>query len=415
MLTMKKPLSACLTALLLACSVSLGQSPPKGIWLTPAEIKSLPNTGPAWEAMKAEATGSWSTPSLSNQDSKANCQVLAGAYYAVHTGSLSMVEKVRAAVKKIPATIGGRTLALGRELPAYVIAIDLVGWATQAEEDSFKSFLRSARTKELDGKTLISTQEVRPNNWGTQASFALVVVDIYLGDGAGLARRAQVFRGWLGDRAAYAGFTYGALDWQANQKLPVGINPKGSQIDGHSVDGALPEEMRRHHSDAEEFVWPPPCENYVWTGYTPALAAAWVLSRVPAYADVFSWSDAALLRAIRWQHAEADCPAEGNDVGTSWLANSIFGSTFRVSSPASMSREIAWLDWTHAKPWKPAPPPPDPDPVPEDFMVSFNFLYQEASKSWTVNLNPTNGFKPGAGLTPSAALADWMVKNPGAP
>jgi len=404
---------------LLLCQPLAAQSPPRGIWLTPAEIATLPMTGAEWESMKAVALGSWSTPDLSNQDSKANTQVLAGAYYAIRAGHAGTRDRVRAAVKKIPPTIGGRTLALGRELPAYVIAIDLVGWTTQAEEDSFKAFLRSARTRELDGKTLISTHEVRPNNWGTQAAFALAVVNVYLGDQPALQRVAQVHRGWLGDRAAYReestglplalkpGFDYGDLDWQSTPAAPVGILPKGAVLNGRNVDGVLPEEMRRSGG----FTWPPPCENYVWTGLTPALCASWVLSRF-GYPDVFTWSDSAQLRAIRWLHVEANCPASGNDVGTSWLVNSVYGATFRVSVPTDQSREIAWLGWTHKDKWGQPPPPPDPEPVPEDFSGTWSFQYQEASKSWAVNANPSNGFKPGAGATPAAALADWLSKNP---
>jgi hypothetical protein len=406
-----------LLALLFSSSL-FAQSPPKGIWLTPTEIATLPTEGKAWESLKTTALGSWSTPDLSNQDSKANVQVWAGALYAVRTGHIGTRDRVRAAVAKIPSTLGGRTLALGRELPAYVMAIDLVGWESAAKETAFKDWLRKARITELDGKTLISTHEVRPNNWGTQAAFARAVIAVYLGDTIDLQRCAIVHRGWLGDRAAYSdkstsilgtsapGFEYGDLSWQADRANPVGINPKGSLISGHSVDGVLPEEMRRSGG----FEWEPPCENYVWTGMTPALCASWVLSRW-GYPDVFTWSDSAQLRAIKWQYLEADCPATGNDVGTVWLVNAVYGTTFGAGSPTEMSREIWCLDWTHARPWGPVVDP-DPDPVPDDFMANFSFGYLVTSKSWTVNINPANGFKPGAGGTPNAALADWLTKNP---
>lgn len=393
--------------LALFTSTLAAQSAPKGIWLSPAEIQTLPDSGKEWDAMKAVANGSWSTPDLSNQDSKANTQVLAGAYVAVRTNSQTLRDRVRAAVAKIPASVGGRTLALGRELPAYVIAIDLVGWRTAVEETTFKSWLKAVRTVVLDGKTLVSTHEVRPNNWGTQAGFALAVIDVYLDDAAGLARVATVHRGWLGDRGAYSnlsvpGFDYGDLDWQANKAAPVGINPKGSTISGHSVDGALPEEMRRGGG----FEWPAPCENYAWTGLTPSLCTSWVLGRW-GYPDVFTWSDSAQLRAMKWLHVEASCPATGNDVGTSWLANSVYKETFRVSLPTEQSREIAWLGWTHAKTWSTLP-----DPGREDFQAAFSFQFVEDSKTWTVNTNPTNSWRPGAGATPAAALNDWTIKNP---
>jgi hypothetical protein len=68
--------------------------------------------------------------------------------------------------------------------------------------------------------TLVSTHEDRPNNWGTHAGASRVAVAVYLGDSAELERAAQVFKGWLGDRASYAGFNYGDLSWQCDAANP---------------------------------------------------------------------------------------------------------------------------------------------------------------------------------------------------
>src|SRR6185295_2047989 len=96
----------------------------------------------------------------------------------------------------------------------------------------------------LDGQTLRSTHERRPNNWGTHAGAARVAIALYLGDDAELARAATVFHGWLGDRAAYAGFEYGDVTWQCDPSKPVGINASCVK-DGHDIGGALPDDMRR--------------------------------------------------------------------------------------------------------------------------------------------------------------------------
>ena len=75
-------------------------------------------------------------------------------------------------------------------------------------------------------RTLVSTHEDRPNNWGTHAGAARAAIAAYLGDSAQLARTALVFRGYLGDRAAYAGFEFGDLSWQCDPAAgPSGINP----------------------------------------------------------------------------------------------------------------------------------------------------------------------------------------------
>jgi hypothetical protein len=128
-----------------------------------------------------------------------------------------------------------------------VIAADLVGLHSYdaGKDEQFRSWLAAVRTETLDGKTLISTDEDRPNNWGTHAGASRVAVDLYLGDKADLVRAAQVFKGWLGDRSAYAGFTYGDTAWQADPSKPVGINPKGATKRGHTIDGVLPDDQRR--------------------------------------------------------------------------------------------------------------------------------------------------------------------------
>ena len=73
----------------------------------------------------------------------------------------------------------------------------------------FRDWLRQCLTVVLDGRTLISTHEERPNNWGTAAGASRMAVALYLGDTTQLERCAQVFHGWLGDRSAYAGFDFG--------------------------------------------------------------------------------------------------------------------------------------------------------------------------------------------------------------
>ena len=42
-----------------------------------------------------------------------------------------------------------------------------------------------------------------------------------------MARTAQVFKGYLGDRSSIAEFDYGDLSWQADPDHPGGINSEG--------------------------------------------------------------------------------------------------------------------------------------------------------------------------------------------
>lgn len=313
------------------------------IWTSAAELAQLPMSGPAWDKMKTEADKPTGTPNLSNQDDPTNVRVLAKAVVYARTGTQSYrTEVINACMAAMGTEEGGRTLALGRELIAYVIAADLVGLPAN-ENALFREWLQEVRHKVLDGKTLISTHEDRPNNWGTHCGGSRVAVAVYLNDTQELNRCAAVFKGWLGDRASYAGFAYGSLDWQANPGQPVGINPQGSTKQGHSIDGVLPDDQRRGGG----FSWPPPKENYVYEALQGALAQAVILSRA-GYNDVWNWENQALLRAFQWLHEQANYAATGDDTWQPHLVNFYYGSNFPAPVPSSPGKNVGWTDWTHS-------------------------------------------------------------------
>jgi hypothetical protein len=306
--------------------------------ISTSQLMSLPTSGSAWQAMLSEANA-FSSVNLSNQDDPNNVRLLAKALVTVRTGG--DVGPIHAALAKVPGTeAGGRTLALGRNLAAVVLAADLVGY----RDPGFVSWLRGViRTTMSDGRTLVETHELRSNNWGTHAGASRVAAALYLGDSGELARAAAVFRGWLGERAVYAGFRYGELDWQANPDAPVGINPRGATKNGHNIDGVLPDDQRR----ACGFSWPPPQENYVWEGLQGALLQAELLHRAgyPAY----SWGDNALGRAYRWLHTVANYPAEGDDTWQPHLVNARYGTAYPAPVPARYGKNFGFTDWLYGR------------------------------------------------------------------
>jgi hypothetical protein len=166
-------------------------------------------------------------------------------------------------------------------------------------------------------------------------------VAVYLGDAAELERTAQVFKGWLGDREAYAGFTYRELWWQCDPAQPVGINPKGCTRAGHSIDGAQPEEMRR----GGPFQWPPVETGYAWEGLQGALVQAEILQR--AGYPAWEWEDQALLRAVQFLY-NIGWEAEGDDRWQMWLINYVYGTAFPTVTPVSAGKNMGWTDWTHS-------------------------------------------------------------------
>ncbi|NUM65113.1 hypothetical protein HUU39_07515 [candidate division KSB1 bacterium] len=179
--------------------------------------------------------------------------------------------------------------------------------------------------------------------FATHAGASRAAIAAYLGDRAELDRVAQVFKGWLGDRSAYAGFTFGDLSWQADTAHPVAINPKGALKNGRNIDGVLPDDQRR----GGPFRWPPPQENYVYEALQGALVQAVILHR--AGYPVWEWQDQALLRAFVWLHAQANFPATGDDSWQTHLINHFYHTDFPAPVPSRPGKNAGWTDWTHPR------------------------------------------------------------------
>jgi hypothetical protein len=316
-----------------------------GIWMSRADLAKLPMTGSSWSHLKSAADGSLGSPNIADQNSQHDTNTLAAALVYARTGQASYRSKAADAIMSAIGTEkGGRTLALARNLVSYVIAADLIDLKSYdaGKDQQFRSWLAAVRTETLDGKTLISTHDVRPNNWGTHAGASRIAADLYLGDKADLAKAAQVFKGWLGDRSAYAGFTYGLLDWQADPSKPVGINPKGATKNGRNVDGVLPDDQRR----AGGFTWPAPKENYVWEALQGAVVQAELLSH--AGYDAWNWSDRAMWRAVNWEYTVNGFPATGDDTFEIYIVNHAYGTSFSVGA-SNTGKNMDFTDWMYGR------------------------------------------------------------------
>lgn len=311
------------------------------------QISRIPKVGAAWRSLKAAADSSAGTPNLSNQDSNNDVMVLAKALVYAKTKlaryRTSVVTNLRAVVG---TEAGGRTLAVGRGVAAYVIAADLINLAAYKpsfNKYTFRPWLRRLLTKNLDGDTLVSTNNLRANNWGTHAGAARIAIAIYLGDRLQLARAAKVFHGFVGYRVAYHGFRFGELDWQCHPTRPVGINPKGCIKAGIPVGGVLPDDMRRGGG----LQWPPSATNYPWEAMQGLVLSAEMLTR--AGYPAWTWSDKALLRAANFLYSKAGWPADSNDSWQPWLLDYRYGTRFRTAAPSHFGKNFGWTDWLYSK------------------------------------------------------------------
>jgi hypothetical protein len=347
--------AAVVVAATIAAPAGAAQRLLPGVWLTRAEVRQLPQHGPAWGQVKELADEAMGHADLSDQNSEHDIHVLAAALAWARTGDERYRRKVAAGVADAVGTERrGRTLALARGLVSYVVAADLIDLRhyDRDKDQRFRSWLAAVRREELkpsDNPTLIATHELRPNNWGTHAGASRIAADIYLGDRSDLARAASVFKGWLGDRAAYHGFRFGDLSWQADPKVPVGVNPRGAVKNGQSIDGALPDDMRRGCG-----LRVPPCPTlYPWEAMQGAVVQAELLSR-QGY-DAWNWGDQALRRAaaflfgLQRRYVNPEWGAPAGDAWIPWLLNARYGTHFPVSAPAAPGKGMGFTDWTSAR------------------------------------------------------------------
>jgi hypothetical protein len=339
---------------------AVAQNSSTGIWISAAELADLPMSGSAWLRLKAAADAPLKAPPNLSERNRENVQVVAKALVYARTGDEKYRTEVINAVMQVIGTEGTDLLANCRNLGGYVVAADLVG-LPPAEDGQFRDWLRTMLDPDyiLGKNSLVGIQEDDPSNWGGAASFSRAAAAVYLQDNTELQRTAQVFKGWLGDRDSYAGFRHGDLSWQCDPQKPVGINPKGCTKDGHNIDGVIPDDQRRGGS----FQWPPPKENYVYTGLQGSLSAAVVLSR--AGYDVWNWEDKAFLRAFEWLYDVADFPATaGDDIWTSYIVDYYYntGGRFNVGPATGSGKVMDWTDWTHAVTTNSSSPGSDTDP-----------------------------------------------------
>jgi hypothetical protein len=346
-------------AALLVAGAGQSATPPasgKGMWITPAELKSLPRRGNAWQSVRAAARGDLGEADIGNQDSQHDVRTLAAALVYGRTGWERYREKAaREIVEAIGTQQGGSVLALARNLVAYVVAADLVDLRAydRADDARFRRWLRRVRHEPLGSapySTLVATHERSANNWGTHAGASRIAVALYLGDRTDLVRAARVFRGWLGDRAAYAGFAFTRdRSWQSESRRPIGVNPPQATKDGRSIDGALPEEMRR----GGKFSWPPRRTGYPWEALQGAVVQAELLHRRGLHA--WRWQADALRRAVAFLHGlSLELPedgwwASGDDAWIPWLVNARYGTRFPASPQGLPGKNMGWTQWTHAQ------------------------------------------------------------------
>lgn len=347
------------------------------IWLTDSEIKSLPHTGEAWANVLSAAEGEFDAPNLTLRNYH-GVECFAAALAWARTRNESFRTKLVVEVNKtLNASIDlDDALDACRSLGIYAIAMSTANLDPKPYRDWFRNELRRVYRGGGGGGSIIQIHERRPNNWGAHAFASRVAVDLYIGDEQDLQRAVQVHQEFLGVAPVVSNFDYGELSWQSDASRPVGINRVGATINGHDVDGVIPDDQRR----SGQFAWPPKKENYVYECLQGLITGTVLLCR-NGYPDAHRWSDSALKRAYRWLYQVCKFPAEGDDRFQVDLLHYLYGDEVAYAalpaSPYQMGKAMGYADWSHrgrrlANVPEPLPPPPIPPSDPCAELRSLN-------------------------------------------
>ena len=319
-----------------------GQSS-QGLIAGGAELASLPMSGAAWNTVLSAARDHSGSVNLADQDSTHAARTLASALVAVRTGDAAQRDHVVSVLRQLPGSSlsGARVLAISRQLGGYAIAADLVGY----QDPSFRAWIGGMRTKDVGNHgrwtTISMTSEDSANNWGTWAMATRIAISGYLGDRGDLDRAARVFRGFTGDRSAYAGFKpTNDFDpsWTCGSEW-VPINPASCGAKG----GAIVEDISR--SDGSYPSVDSTGLTYSWEVLGGATLSARLLERA-GYRDVWQWSDRALLRAATFlQRNGGYAPEYRVNQYIPHEINAAYGVQLGPVGAVGHGRQFGFTDW----------------------------------------------------------------------
>lgn len=294
-----------------------------------------PTTGTAWTALKAAADASAGTPDITcNQDNRQHpgTALAAALVYArtkdnaYRTKAIALIE----AAYPTARTCGNAILSLGRQLGAYVLAADYVGYRSPA----FVVWLTDIRTRNLGGHsrwyTLTGTATDSSNNWGTFALASLTVTDAYLRDTAGLDRDWAVFKGY-GDGSWPFRLT---ASYQAVWSCPAGYAINPASCTDPKKEGAAVE-------DASRTTFP------TLGGYPAEAAQGYVVTaEVLAGQGYAAWTvnDRQVCRNAKWRERLSNLNRSSADTYVTWVTNARCGLS-QPTKPAGYGRVFGFTDY----------------------------------------------------------------------
>lgn len=316
---------------------------PSGLWTSALELASAPDSGQAWNQVLTEADQSFFPPDVADQNSPHNVRCLAAAIVYARTGDTSYRDRVQQALDYLSGLghPGSTTLAWAREVGAYALAADLVGYRSAAFDtwlsDMAETYVGS------NGRTVLETFEERPNNWGTHAFGMLVSVYAYLLDDAKLT---SVRDAWVqGVTGTPPNADFGELSWHYDPARPRQINPPRASRLGLDIDGAMTDDVRR----GGRLAIPPNPTGYPWEALQGIVMAARVLERYDPNLSIWYVGEKAIHRAARllqvtWEQEYGGWAATGDDMWMLPFLDRVYGTTWSTGADDEFhaGKNVGW-------------------------------------------------------------------------
>ncbi len=310
---------------------STGEPPPAratGLWFSPAELRTIPMEGPAWDALLDGAQRDLSEPRIGDQDDRTGLYCFAAAIvwtrdpqgYPEHYGRAvqCLDDLVAQGDPSDPDAPGdGRTLAWARNAFGYVATAELLDYRPLALVQYMSNLADGFVGEQLEVTLLEMATARMPNNWGTLGLGSLAAIYVYLGDEAHLEQiHAHLIAGIEGPVQPYPADRWDEDQqptWQADPDDPDSwrlITPAGLNKDGLDLDGIVPEDMQR--GDPGGFDGSPYSQwgetSYPWETIQGLVTAARILERRGL--PLWDSGDQAILRAVDRYNRLADDAAD---------------------------------------------------------------------------------------------------------
>jgi len=314
-----------------------------GILLSSSELAALPKSGTAYDAVLAAANSTWPSADLMNQDSHHGLYVLAAALVGQNTKARN---GIAAALSTFNAGTTNGVLSLGRQLPAYIIAADIISLKTL--DPNLDSIFRTDLTNWRDQTVgthgrwfkVSFTYSDSSNNWGVHAGAAVVTIDRYLG--RSLSADYDIFKEFVGTKAIVSPHfpkpTSIVSSWLAN---PSGTWVPVQQATGDPRDGAITEDAWRSGA------YPTISNTYVMDSAQAIALQAEVLTRAgfPAWSQLSRYTG--FLTRSNWASIWTTSGGRGGR-GLAFMYNKRLGLNISIANIGDRQAwSLAWMDWIY--------------------------------------------------------------------